>query len=109
MTEENQIRFYTIAFDDKAVWGEFKEDLKAILREYSIKFQYSEKSPVFHLLYKSSSIKLVVKWEKDDSLVCRLELTQLSPEDISACTEIFEILQLFSGKLVEGTEPYEWG
>ena len=105
--DSNQL-FFTLKFSDKAEWNNFKEDLKSILREHAVKYQYSEKIPTFHILYKNEGIKLRIEWKNED-LVVNLKTTHpVSPENQQACNEIYELLLLFEGKLVEGTSPYDW-
>ena len=97
-----------LKFADKAEWNNFKEDLKSILREKGIKYQYSEKVPTFYILYKNEGIKLRVDW-KDDNLFVNLQTTKtLTVEIQEACNEIFELLTLFEGELMDGSSPYDW-
>ncbi len=106
----NQIepKFFTLKFDDKSEWSNFKEDLKSILRERDIKYQYSEKVPTFHILYQSQEIRLRIDWQ-DDSLIVNLQISQpLTAEIQDACNEIYEILLLFGGNLINGNSPYDW-
>ncbi len=108
MNSENNEKYYKIRFADKAEWNNFKEDLKNILRENQIKFQYSEKTPTFHILYKSNQIRLRIDWRDEDLIVMLKSLEDISPEDLNACNEIFDLLNLFSGELIDGTTPYDW-
>lgn len=99
---------FVVRFSDKAVWNEFKDDLKTTLKKNEIKFQYSDKAPNFHILYKSDSIKIRVVWE-DETLVFHLQAEdKVSSEQIDVCREIFDLLILFSGELIMGKTPYEW-
>ena len=108
LNNEEEIQFFTLKFNDKSEWNNFKEDLKSILREHEIKYQYSEKVPTFHILYKNESIRLRVDW-KDDILVINLQISHpLSPENQEACNEIYELLLLFEGELIDGASPYDW-
>lgn len=100
---------FSLRFADKSAWNEFKEDLKVILRENEIKYQYSEKVPVFHILYQSEPIKIKAAWEEDTLLVTLIAKDEIGAEQIPVCHEIFDLLQLFSGELEDGISPYEWG
>jgi hypothetical protein len=101
---------FGLRFSDKSAWNEFKEDLKPLLREQAIKFQYSEKSPTFHILYKNPEISFKVIWEDDGGLLVTLQASsEITEESVMVCGEIFELLQLFSGELVKGESPYNWG
>ena len=100
--------FFTLKFEDKAEWNNFKEDLKSILREHEIKFQYSEKTPTFHILYKNDKIRLQVNWREETLTVNLRALKDLETHDLDACNEIFDLLNLFSGELIEGISPYKW-
>ncbi len=108
MTSKDPENFFTIKFADKAEWNDFKEDLKTILREHQIKYQYSEKVPSFHILYKNDQIRLQVNWKEETLTVNLRALTDLTTHDLDACNEIFDLLSLFSGELIEGTSPYDW-
>ena len=108
LNDEIDTHFFMLKFADKAEWNNFKEDLKNILRENQIKFQYSEKTPTFHILYKSNQIHLRIDWRDEDLIVMLNSLEDISPEDLNACNEIFDLLNLFSGELIDGTTPYEW-
>lgn len=108
MNNEIQKNYYKIRFADKAEWNNFKEDLKNILRENQIKFQYSEKTPNFHILYKSDQIRLQIDWRDEELIVNLLTLEDLTSQKLNACNEIFDLLNLFSGELIEGASPYDW-
>ncbi len=108
MNNETLKNYYKIRFADKAEWNNFKEDLKNILRENQIIFQYSEKTPTFHILYKSDQIRLQIDWRDEELIVKLLTLEALTPQNSNACNEIFDLLNLFSGELIEGTSPYDW-
>ena len=108
MNNEPQKNFFTLKFADKAEWNDFKGDLKNILREHQIKFQYSETVPTFHILYKSDQVHLQVTWKEETLIVNLQTLEDLIPQNLDACNEIFDLLLLFSGELVEGASPYEW-
>ncbi|MFW9778675.1 MAG: hypothetical protein ACFFE8_07445 [Candidatus Heimdallarchaeota archaeon] len=100
---------YSVRFTDKNSWNEFKEDLKPILREQRIKYQYSEKTPTFHILYKSPEINFKVIWEEDGGLLVSLQAgSEINKENVLVCREIYDLLLLFSGELVEGKNPYDW-
>ncbi len=109
MNEKSQDNFFTLQFSDKAEWKNFKEDLKSIFREHEIKYQYSEKTPNFHILYKSNKILIRIDW-KDDQLIvnCQTQEGKLSPENLVICNEIYDLLLLFEGEQIAGTSPYEW-
>ena len=108
LSNETKNHFFTIKFSDKSEWNNFKEDFKSILREHEVKYQYSEKVPTFHILYKSEDIKLRIDW-KDENLVVNLHaLKILTPESQEACNEIYDLLLLFEGKLEDGSSPYNW-
>jgi len=106
LSKSEDIDYFIITFPDKSSWNEFKEDLKTILREYGVKYQYSEKVPTFFILYKGNNLSLKVSWEKDDSLSCRLERTGREDESVQASKEIFDLLQVFGGEISEGNSPY---
>ncbi|MFW9855067.1 MAG: hypothetical protein ACFFFG_08395 [Candidatus Thorarchaeota archaeon] len=100
---------YSVRFADKNSWNEFKEDLKPILRERKIKYQYSEKTPSFHVFYKSPEINFKVIWEEDGGLLVSLQAgSEISEETLLVCREIYDLLLLFSGELVKGKNPYDW-
>ena len=99
---------FKIRFSDRSIWNDFKTDLKSTLQENEIKFQYSEKTPAFFVLYKSDVIKIRVVWE-DESLLFLLQAKKtLNLEQMSACKEIYDLLILFEGELVDGNSPYDW-
>ena len=99
---------FSIQFVDRSVWNEFKADLKTTLQENQIKFQYSEKTPTFFVFYKSNVIKIRVVWE-DESLLFVLQAeNSLNSEQIAVCKEIYDLLILFEGELVDGDSPYDW-
>lgn len=108
MNEQVKPHFFTLKFDDRNEWNNFKEDLKSILRENEIKYQYSEKVPTFHIVYQSQGIKLRIDWQNDNLFVNLQTSQELTSEIQEACNEIYEILVLFEGKLIDGTSPYEW-
>jgi len=108
LNNEPQKNFFTLKFADKAEWNDFKGDLKNILREHQIKFQYSETVPSFHILYKSDQVRFQVTWKEETLIVNLQTLEDLISQNIDACNEIFDLLILFSGELIEGTSPYEW-
>ena len=101
-------RKFTIQFADNSVWKDFKEDLKTTLQENEIKFQYSEKTPVFHILYKSDMIKIRVVWEEETLLFVLQAENSINSEQIAVCQEIYDLLILFAGELVDGNSPYDW-
>lgn len=99
---------FSIRFTDKSVWNNFKVDLKTTMQENQIKFQYSEKTPTFFVLYKSNTIKIRVVWE-DESLLFALQAeNNLNSGQIAVCKEIYDLLILFEGELVDGNSPYDW-
>ena len=108
LSDIKENKMFSLRFSDKSSWNEFKEDLKVILRENSIKFQYSEKTPIFHILYKNDSIRIRIDWEDETLLVTLIAIENIGTEEISSCHEIFDLLQLFSGVLEKGISPYEW-
>ncbi|MFX1515567.1 MAG: hypothetical protein ACFFC6_04600 [Promethearchaeota archaeon] len=108
MNDIQDHKAFQIRFGDRSIWNDFKADLKSTLQENEIKFQYSEKTPTFFVLYKSDVIKIRVVWE-DESLVILLQAEKsLNSEQIAACKEIYDLLILFEGELVEGCSPYDW-
>lgn len=108
MNSEINEKYYKIRFSDKTEWNNFKEDLKNILRENEIKFQYSEKTPTFNILYKSNQIRLRIDWRDEELIVFLQTAEEISQENLNACNDIFDLLNLFSGEFIEGTSPYEW-
>jgi hypothetical protein len=105
---ESDINSFTLRFSDKAEWNNFKEDLKSIFRENQIKYQYSEQSPTFHIVYKSSDIHVRIFW-KDEILIVNLKTsTSINSEVREVCNAIYDLLLLFGGELQEGTSPYDW-
>jgi hypothetical protein len=105
---EDNYKSFTVRFADKSVWNELKDDLKTTLKENEIKFQYSEKTPNFFIYYKSADVNVRITWE-DESLLFSLQANEgISPENVFVCSEIYDLLLLFSGKLIEGISPYEW-
>jgi hypothetical protein len=108
LSETNNEHFFTLHFSDKAEWNNFKEDLKSIFRNQEIKYQYSEKAPNFHILYKNNQVMIRIDW-KDDQLHFNLKtLAKLNKENLQACNEIYDLLLLFEGELKAGSSPYEW-
>lgn len=101
-------RKFTVQFADNSVWKDFKEDLKTTLQENEIKFQYSEKTPFFFILYKSNDITIRVVWEEEKLLFVLQATDSISSEQINVCREIYDLLTLFSGELIEGNSPYDW-
>ncbi|MHA2224749.1 MAG: hypothetical protein ACXAC8_06070 [Candidatus Hodarchaeales archaeon] len=108
MNNDQPTNSFSLRFSDKLTWNEFKDDLKVILRENEIKFQYSEKTPQFYVLYKGNHIEIRVTWEDDTLLFTLLAKKNLNVDQTSACHEIYDLLILFSGRLEKGTSPYEW-
>lgn len=108
LSDKKENKMFSLRFSDKSSWNEFKEDFKVILREKNIKFKYSEKTPNFHILYQSDSIKIRIDWEEETLLVTLIAAENIGTEEISSCHEIFDLLQLFSGELKKGFSPYEW-
>ncbi|MFX0050934.1 MAG: hypothetical protein ACFFAJ_05270 [Candidatus Hodarchaeota archaeon] len=110
--DSHTLKTFTMRFKDKSAWNEFKDDLKQTLRENDIKFQYSEKTPTFYLLYTSEFIRIRVIWgneDKDEALLFSLQAKEnIKNDQLSACNEIYDLLQLFSGELIDGKSPYEW-
>ncbi|MHA1973865.1 MAG: hypothetical protein ACTSW1_12785 [Candidatus Hodarchaeales archaeon] len=107
MNKNTSPNYFTISFSNKSSWNEFKEDLKTILREYGVKYQYSEKIPTFFILYKGNNLSLKVIWEKNDTLSCRLDRENDDENSVQASKELFDLLQVFGGKLIDGQSPYE--
>lgn len=108
LNEKFQNNFFTLQFNDKSEWNNFKEDLKSVLRENEIKYQYSEKAPNFYILYKNNSVKIRIDW-KDDQLFFNLQTQEeFQTENLTYCNEIFDLLLLFEGELIAGSSPYEW-
>ncbi len=99
---------FSLRFSDKSTWNEFKEDLKVTLRENNIQYKYSEKVPTFHIVYQSELIQIRVAWEEESLLFTLIAKEEIATEEISVCSEIFDLLTLFSGKLEEGLSPYNW-
>ena len=108
MNNTSEMKTFSVRFADKILWNDFKDDLKTILKENAIKFQYSEKAPSFYILYQSDSIKIRVVWEEEALLFALQAKTDITPEQLEACREIYDLLILFSGKLEDGNSPYEW-
>ncbi len=107
LNEQEKRKSFSLRFQDRNAWNTFKEDLKVIFRNHQIKFQYSEQSPKFYIRYKSNSINIIVTWE-EDSLLFLLESFNFEPETLNTCIEIYDLLILFSGEIIDGTEPYNW-
>ena len=108
MSEKNNTNFFTLQFSDKAEWNNFKEDFKSIIRDQEIKYQYSEKAPNFHIIYKNDQILIRIDW-RDDQLFFNLKTqTELDMENLQTCNEIYDLLLLFEGELIAGNSPYEW-
>ena len=100
--------YFLIQFADISVWDEFKEDLKVILREKGIKYQYSDKTPAFHIIYQNDDIKLKIQWNNDNTLICMLNVIGDFQNALLPAQDIFELLQLFSGTLIDGKSPSSW-
>ncbi|MFX1504732.1 MAG: hypothetical protein ACFFDC_01340 [Promethearchaeota archaeon] len=108
MNDIKDQKTFKIRFSDKSVWNDFKADLKNTFQENEIKFQYSEKTPTFFVFYKSNEIKIRVVWE-DEALIFFLQTERnLSSDQIAICKEIYDLLILFEGELVDGNSPYDW-
>lgn len=99
---------FRIRFTDRSVWNEFKEDIKTIMQENKIHFQYSEKTPTFFVFYKSNAIKIRVFWEGETLLFVLQAENTLDSEQIAACKDIYDLLILFEGELIDGNPPYDW-
>lgn len=108
MTEIKDNYSFTLKFQDKSIWNSLKEDFKSLLRENEIKYQYSEKTPSFSILYQSVNIKIRVIWEDEILLVNLLGQKGLTQDELNSCNEIFDLLQIFDGELIKGYSPYEW-
>ena len=108
MNDVQELITFSVRFSDKNIWKDFKDDMKVILKENEIKFQYSEKTPTFHILYQSDVIKIRVAWEEETLLFALQAEKDITPEQIEACREIYDLLILFSGTLEDGYSPYEW-
>ena len=108
MNNDQITKSFSLRFSDKLTWNEFKDDLKVLLRENEIKFQYSEKTPQFYVLYKSNQIEIRVTWEEDTLLVTLLAEKNLDANQMVVCHEIYDLLILFTGQLEKGKSPYEW-
>ncbi len=108
LNNKNNSYYFKIQFSDKSIWGEFKEDLKVILREKGIKYQYSVKTPEFHIIYQNNDIQLKIQWNSDDTIFCTLNVIGDAQKALFPSREIFELLQLFSGQLIDGDSPYNW-
>ena len=108
MNDNQAKKSFIVKFADNSVWKDFKEDLKTTLQKNEIKFQYSEKTPYFYILYKSDMIKIRVVWE-EETLLFSLQADQnINLEQLNVSREIYDLLILFSGELVEGNSPYDW-
>ena len=108
MNDIKDQKTFKIRFADRSVWNDFKTDLKTTMLDNEIKFQYSEKTPTFFVLYKSNVIKIRVVWE-DESLLFILQADpNLTQVQIAACKEIYDLLVLFEGELIDGNSPYDW-
>ena len=108
MSDVQEQKKFIVQFADKSVWNEIKEDLKTKLRENDIQFQYSEKTPIFHIFYKSDVIEIRIAWE-EEILIFKLQTKQnIGSEQLATCREIYDLLVLFSGELKDGNSPYEW-
>ncbi len=108
MSDVQEQNEFIVQFADKSVWNDIKEDLKTKLRENEIQFQYSEKTPIFHIFYKSDMIDIRIAWE-EETLLLKLQTKQnISSEQLAACREIYDLLILFSGELIDGNSPYDW-
>ncbi|UCE13223.1 MAG: hypothetical protein JSV04_13685 [Candidatus Heimdallarchaeota archaeon] len=108
MNNTQEHKKFTVKFADNSVWKDFKEDLKTTLQDNEIKFQYSEKSPFFFILYKGNDISIRVVWEEERLLFVLQAADSISSEHVDACREIYDLLTLFSGELIEGSSPYDW-
>ena len=104
---ENHFR---LKYEDKSSWAEFKEDLKTHFRNelLNIRFKYSEKTPKFHIIYQSKELKFTITWlEEGLDLLCESQ-ENLSAEIKEPLSEIYDMLELFGGKLESGNRPEEW-
>ncbi|MFW9904290.1 MAG: hypothetical protein ACFFFH_08170 [Candidatus Thorarchaeota archaeon] len=108
MNDTQDQKTFKIRFRDRSVWNDFKADLKNMFQETGIKFQYSEKTPTFFVIYKSNEIKIRVIWE-DEVLIFLLQTEKnINSEQIAVCKEIYDLLILFEGELIDGNSPYSW-
>ena len=108
MSEIQDSRYFEMEFADKSAWNEMKSDLKDIFKEIGIKYQYSGKTPLFHVIYESSKVKVEVSWAENSLFINMGSHDFLPPEDISKLSEIYDLLELFGGQLVSGLRPEEW-
>ncbi|MFX0015724.1 MAG: hypothetical protein ACFFB2_01385 [Promethearchaeota archaeon] len=108
MNSSQEYKTFTVQFADKSIWNDFKEDLKATLNDNEIKFQYSEKTPTFYVFYKSDRIKIKVLWEEEILCFVLQAETSVNSEQIAVCRDIYDLLILFEGELIDGDSPYNW-
>ncbi|MFX0117184.1 MAG: hypothetical protein ACFFB3_21745 [Candidatus Hodarchaeota archaeon] len=108
MSDKSDEFFYEMKFADKSSWNEMKSDLKALFSDIGIKYQYSGKTPLFHVVYGSKTVAVEVTWA-DDGLYINLTSREFpSDENIPKLSEIFDLLELFGGEKVSGSRPEKW-
>lgn len=85
-----------------------KSDLKMLFSEMGIKYQFSEKTPVFRVVYGSAAIIVDVSWAVD-GLFFKLQARETpSADHLSKLSEIYDLLELFGGELIAGSRPEKW-
>lgn len=109
MSKKENSNHFEMLFDDKSIWKDFKEELKELFKPLGIKYQYSLESPSFHILYESPSIEVKIYWQKDGKLSLKLSAKkQVSEDEKSSLSEIYDMLTLFNGKIIAGNRPEQF-
>ncbi|MFW9998042.1 MAG: hypothetical protein ACFFD4_38725 [Candidatus Odinarchaeota archaeon] len=107
MSDEDNYSF-SLKFEEKDVWHDFKEDLKGLLKQIGVKYQFSVDSPVFYLIYQSPTVRVKISWIGGGLLVNLVSKGLPGYDEKETLVEIFDLLKLCDGELIDGTSPSEW-
>ncbi|MHA2232236.1 MAG: hypothetical protein ACXAB4_07080 [Candidatus Hodarchaeales archaeon] len=108
MSAKDDKCFYEMKFADKSSWNDMKSDLKALFNEIGIRYQYSGKTPQFHVIYESENVVVEVTWAEDGLYLNLRGREKPLEENLIKLSEIFDLLELFGGEIVAGSRPEEW-
>ncbi|MHA2333702.1 MAG: hypothetical protein ACXAEU_16880 [Candidatus Hodarchaeales archaeon] len=99
---------FTLKFEEKDIWHDFKEDLKVLFKQIGVKYQFSVDSPNFYLVYQSQTIRAKVSWIGGGLVFNLIAKGKQSYDEKETLNEIFDLLSLCDGDLIDGLSPAEW-
>ncbi len=99
---------FKVQFSEKTVWREIKADLKTLFKEVGLKYDYSEKTPTFRVVYSSAIVGVEVSWTEQALIFSLIAKEKPQPEAIIILDQIYDLLELFGGEISSGTRPTEW-